>query len=172
MADTYARPERLATCGFENFDVLGSFLRMKYNNTQTSSEAVTQEFVNGGSGYFLSRRAALAVVNAPKPVGWFTSMLEDAFVTGATHPEKAPGLKLGHDHTKFPMWTTGPRRWNDVATKHLYFRFYAGHSYEPSLMRDSIRVGSTLWKLRDGTCGDCSRRGRSARPRRNPQAAT
>jgi len=149
MADTYARPERLATCGFENFDVLGSYLRMKYNNTPGLSDGgMTQEFVNGGCGYFLSKRAATAVVSAPKPRGWFTSMLEDGFVTSATQ-----GLKLGKNHLRFPMWGTGPRRWNDVVTKHLYFRFYAEHSYEPSLMRDEHQswvdsVDASRWNFR------------------------
>ncbi|HTZ96075.1 MAG TPA: hypothetical protein VMB18_06740 [Terriglobales bacterium] len=37
------------------------------------------------------------------------------------------------------MQSVGPKSWNSVATKHLFFRIYNDTTYEPQMMRDEHR---------------------------------
>ena len=139
MADTYALPARLATCGFENFDILAGFFRMKYNERPDTIK-LTRESISGGSGFFLSRRAAQIVINSPKPSGWFSEMLEDGFVTGCLLPEKHPSLKRRGDLGMFvSMAGVGPRAWNRAVTKHIFQRWTADQAFHPNMIRDEYR---------------------------------
>ena len=53
--DTYACPERLLTCGFEQYDYFGDLL---YH--------ANGEYCQGGQGYFLSKRAADYIASDPR----------------------------------------------------------------------------------------------------------
>lgn len=126
-ADTYIRPERLAACGFENFDSLGAFI----------SIGPSGKFVNGGCGYFLSALAAKMVLAGPKPVGKQATTFEDCFITSRL--KYLRDLRISDDPSIFVMQGTGPRSWNDVVTRHLHFRVYDEIVFSSQLVRDEHR---------------------------------
>jgi hypothetical protein len=138
MADTYVIPARLATCGYENFDLMGTFFRMKYGQPETVK--LTQESISGGCGFVLSRRAAEIVVNSPKPEGWFSKMIEDGFVTSCLMPNDHPELKRRGSLELFVSTAgVGPRAWNKAVTKHVFQRWTADQAYHPDMLRDEWR---------------------------------
>jgi hypothetical protein len=106
-ADTYIRPERLAACGFEAYDCFAAFI----------SIASSRLFINGGSGFFLSKLAAQIILASPKPVGKQAETYEDMYVTSRLRHVRE--FRIGDDVSLFASLGTGPREWNQVATKHL-----------------------------------------------------
>ncbi len=98
--DTYTRPERLLTCGFENYDYLG-------NVYQFPDSA---PFCQGGPGYFLSRKACLYVL------GREASYLNDDTFIGDTL--NRADIKRGN-HVGFTAFGPGPIANNETVTNHL-----------------------------------------------------
>jgi hypothetical protein len=128
MADTYVRPERLAACGFENYDAFGTFI----------SVGPSPKFFCGGSGYFLSQVAAKIIFAGPKPVSRQAETYEDGFITSRLrHMQR--DLLIGDEPNVFASQGTGPRAWNQVATRHLHFRLCHELVYIPQMMRDEHR---------------------------------
>lgn len=126
MADTYVRPERLAACGFENYDAFGTFI----------SIGPSPKFLCGVSGYFLSQIAAKIILAAGKPVSRQAETYEDGFITSRLRHMKQ--FLIG-DNANFASQGTGPRAWNQVTTRHLHFRLCHELVYIPQMMRDEHR---------------------------------
>jgi hypothetical protein len=99
LTDTFVVPSRLASCGFEKHDYIGTA-----NNERTA--------IGGGAGMWLSRKAIQHLVNAPVDM-W----VHDGWV-GKILLEK--GIDLTHD----PRYTNlgqqePPMKSNDAITSHI-----------------------------------------------------
>jgi len=98
--DTYARPERLVTCGFDKCDYLGTTYCHPGGNT----------YCQGGCGYFLSKRAAEIIVNDPR-----SYPNEDCFCGDLL---KQSGIIPVHCDN-FRYAGPGPLKTNKVVSNHL-----------------------------------------------------
>ncbi len=99
LTDTFVVPSRLASCGFEKYDYIGTA-----NNERTA--------IGGGAGMWLSRKAIQYLINAPVDMwvhdGWVGKVLLEN------------GVKLTHD----PRYTNlgqqePPVKSNDAITSHI-----------------------------------------------------
>lgn len=98
--DTYTRPERLLTCGFERFDYIG-------NVYQFPDSA---PFCQGGPGYFLSKKACALIFNNP-----LNYLNDDCFIGDTLNV----GEILRSNHAGFTAFGPGPLRSNSSITNHL-----------------------------------------------------
>ena len=116
--DTYVRPDRLLTCGFEKFDYFGSVYRH-------ASEGATF-YCHGGAGYMLSR-AAMAVVIKQE-----SSYLNDDCWLG----DMLTGTHTTRGHCEdFHQFAGSPLRDNTAVTSHLsYISNCLGVPYEAKFM--------------------------------------
>lgn len=149
--DTYVVPERLASCGYENFDFMGHFLQVERKRPWAT--------LRGGCGFFLSRAAMELVIKPPAPsCEKIESQFDDLWVTrrllyweGLPETRDPGAFSLRHYCPKKPpfepTWKlfresqdTGPRSWNRAATKHLYLSSWLPClSYRHQILRDEHR---------------------------------
>lgn len=99
--DTYVRPERLLSCGFENFDYMGNVHQFPDSPAP---------FCQGGPGYFLSRKACEIIFSSP-----LNYLNDDCFIGDLLHRDD---IKLA-DHRGFTAFGPGPTRSNSSITNHL-----------------------------------------------------
>jgi len=100
--DTYARPDRLLTSGFDKFDYFGSVFKH-------SSPGATY-YCHGGAGYFLSRKAMEIVARQT------TSYLNDDCWLGDMLSGTC--ILMGHSDG-FRQFAGSPLRDNTIITSHL-----------------------------------------------------
>lgn len=100
--DTYARPDRLLSSGFEKFDYLGNVFKH-------SSQGATP-YCHGGAGYFIGRRAMECVLEEE------SSYLNDDCWLGDVLYRK--GISRGHSED-FKQYAGSPVKDNTIITSHL-----------------------------------------------------
>jgi len=100
--DTYARPERMLTCGFDHHDYFGNVY------CYPGGKAYCQ----GGAGYLVSRRVMEAVAknhtSYPNDDCWLGDAMYRAGIP-ATHSED------------FKQWAGSPAKSNTIVTSHLSY---------------------------------------------------
>lgn len=87
--DTFVNPQKLFACGFENYDLTG------YIGGNTAGIYFT--WPSGGAGYWLSRKAAQLIVDAPAYPDW----AEDRMVGQILGPAIKAGTITECHHTGF-----------------------------------------------------------------------
>lgn len=100
--DTYARPDRLLSCGFDKFDYFGSVFK--------HASVGATFYCHGGAGYFLSRRAMEMVTKET------SSYLNDDCWLGDTLNKM--GVLRGHSDD-FRQFAGSPLKENTIVTSHL-----------------------------------------------------
>lgn len=125
--DTYARPERLLSSGFERFDYFGSLsshvdylppqeptgVYFGHEKEVPNGGTVRGDwYCHGGAGYLLSRRACEVVVNEP------SSYLNDDCWLGDIMRNPRHGLSRGHSDD-ICQFEGHPRKDNSIITSHL-----------------------------------------------------
>ncbi len=118
--DTYARPERILTSGFDKFDCFGTVYKHP-------SEGATP-YCQGGAGYLVSRRVMELVKANPT-----CYMNDDCWLGDVLHNS---GLTMGHSED-FKQWAGRPEASNTIITNHLsYVSNSLGVPYTPKFMYD------------------------------------
>ncbi len=116
--DTYARPERMLTCGFENYDYFGTV----YQHPGGTA------YCQGGAGYLVSRKSMEIVRSNP------TSYLNDDCWLGDTL--NRDDIVRGHSEL-FKQWAGRPEASNSIVTNHLsYVSNSLGVPYTAQFMYD------------------------------------
>lgn len=112
--DTYICPERLLTCGFEQFDYYGDFFHEDLR--QTYPHASNGMFCQAGPGFFMSRKAMERFI-AEYREGVSDNLIGEIM-------KRHSDIKIGDGSWK--RFTTclfpddpGPRKYNDIITCHL-----------------------------------------------------
>jgi len=124
--DTYCRPERLASCGFEAHDYHGDF---------RGEHCSPDNYPSGGPGYFLSRKAFEPLLNAPiEGVHRVGVYAEDLWVGQILNRHRNMGL-IYHDDPRFVNHGTraaGPLKSNRIISTHLSCpdRYHPGRMLE------------------------------------------
>jgi len=118
--DTFVRPKQLVQIAYDQFDYAGDFFRnhpgmppFRYTDERGVPHEECRAWASGGYGYFISRAAAVVVVEKT-PMMW----AEDMYVGDALAPDidrrilKAVSipLKTGGDNSATEHYPKGPNR--------------------------------------------------------------
>jgi hypothetical protein len=124
--DTYCRPERLANCGFRDFDYYGDFRR---------EHCGPDNYPSGGPGYFLSRKAYGLLLDAPiEGVHKVSTYAEDLWAGQILNRHRDEQLRY-FDDPRFVNHGTraaGPLKSNTLIATHLSCpdRYHPGRMQE------------------------------------------
>lgn len=111
--DTYCRPERLSSCGFEAYDYYGDF---------RTEHCTPDNYPSGGPGYVLSRRAFELLLTAPiEGVHRVAHYAEDLWVGQILNRHRDLGLRYFDDQRFVNRGTraSGPLKDNYLISTHL-----------------------------------------------------
>jgi hypothetical protein len=111
--DTYCRPERLSSCGFEAYDYYGDF---------RTEHCTPDNYPSGGPGYVLSRRAFELLLTAPiEGVHRVAHYAEDLWVGQILNRHRELGLRYFDDQRFVNRGTRacGPLKDNYLISTHL-----------------------------------------------------
>jgi hypothetical protein len=126
--DTYCRPERLVSCGFQEHDYYGDF---------RSEHASPDNYPSGGCGYFTSRRVNQLISNAPIIGVWrddITPYAEDLWIGKILAQHASKGFKYFDNPNFINRGTSGdgPLKSNTIISTHLS----CPDRYYPERMRE------------------------------------
>jgi hypothetical protein len=137
--DTFVKPERLLSCGFEGYDYFGYFgngfppgVQIPTFGDHRLGDIAVWAYASGGAGYFLSRRAA-EVISKMVPAHY----AEDVSVGHALGPLIAAGQLTGFASQQFDNYVV----WHHCTWGKTRYTWPNSVGFNPAWMYESYRKG-------------------------------